>query len=246
MSVFLNPFYLTDLNGYSFIARNSTSKIEYLPLVTNLIKKPYLSNAEKKAAEGSGTGVLITLLITFLANGFIMILSSGSLEIMWTLLNTLQLLDYIVILKLYYPHNLVTMFSYLSFVNSDIPILEDIFLFFTNLEADSFTNDDPIHSNFENKGFSSKRILINLPSILAIVCGVILALPVLLALKNSLVNCYGCGNFWAWVEDSFKYGFFIRFYMETFLELEMGAMINVNSVSLFSQVCHIAQLFNRN
>ena len=78
-----------------------------MPLVSDLIEKPYLSDAERAAAEGSGTGVLITLLATFFANGIIMILSAGSLEIMWTLLNTIQILDYIVILNLYYPENLV-------------------------------------------------------------------------------------------------------------------------------------------
>ena len=124
------------------------------------------------------------------------------------------------------------MFSFLSFANSDFPILADIYYFFFNLESDTFEDDGPIHSNFAKKGFESKRMLLNLGSILSIMCGLIVSIPILLALKNSMAGCYGCGRFWGWVEDSFKYGFLIRFYMETFLEMEMGAFINVHNVIL--------------
>ena len=51
------------------------------------------------------------------------------------------MLDFIVILKLYLPYNLVTMFSYLSFVNSDFEFLGDIYYFIFNLELDQFDGD---------------------------------------------------------------------------------------------------------
>jgi len=58
-------------------------------MLASLIEKPYLSDAERAAAEGSGQAAFITLLMTMLFNVVIMVLSSGSLEIMWTLLNVL-------------------------------------------------------------------------------------------------------------------------------------------------------------
>jgi len=106
ISLSLNTYFLKDSNGYIMIARNSSSGEEFQPLTQVLDEQDYLSAAEKAAADGSGGGVIATLLITMAFNAIIAILSTGSLEIMWTLLNTVQLLDYIPILKLHFPANL--------------------------------------------------------------------------------------------------------------------------------------------
>jgi len=78
-----------DLNGYNLLVRNSSTSMQYLPLKVDVEKQLYIDPGSKALAKSAGTGVLVTMLITIAVNVFISVLSSGSMALMWTLLNTL-------------------------------------------------------------------------------------------------------------------------------------------------------------
>jgi hypothetical protein len=63
----------------------------------------YIDPDEAAAIAGAGNSVLIGLLISVGFNLVISLLSTGSLEIMWTFLNIVQVLNYIPALSLFYP-----------------------------------------------------------------------------------------------------------------------------------------------
>lgn len=104
--------------------RNSSSKEEYLPLSVSLIKKNYIDPNLAAQVASAGNSVLISMLITVGFNALINLLSSGSIETMWCFINVMQITAYIPLLQLSFPYNIVTMFSYLSVVNSNIVIFQ--------------------------------------------------------------------------------------------------------------------------
>jgi hypothetical protein len=77
----------------------------------------YIDPAEAAAIAGAGNTVLFGLLIAVGFNLVISLLSTGSLEIMWTFLNVVQILNYVPALSLNYPQNIISMFGFLSIAN---------------------------------------------------------------------------------------------------------------------------------
>lgn len=96
--IYLNNIYFTDVQGYQLLVRNSSSKTEYIPQSVTLIKKTYIDPGEAAAVAGAGNGVLISMLITVGFNAVISVLSSGSIETMWTFINIMQVTAYIPLL----------------------------------------------------------------------------------------------------------------------------------------------------
>jgi hypothetical protein len=101
--IYLNNIYFTDAIGYPLLARNATSKFEFLPLSQAMKPFSYIDPAEAAAIAGAGNSVLFGLLIAVAFNLIISLLSTGSLEIMWTFLNVVQVLNYVPALSLFYP-----------------------------------------------------------------------------------------------------------------------------------------------
>ena len=95
--------------------------------------------------ETAGTGMVISLLIAVGVNLLVSILSSGSMEIMWSFLNVVQIMNYIPILSLNFPNILTLMFSYLKIANSDIALFEKGFRYLFNLNAETFPGDNAIN-----------------------------------------------------------------------------------------------------
>lgn len=83
----MDNIYITDSRGYNLLARNSTSKSEFLPLSAKLVKQDYISSSDRAIISGAGNGVIISMLIALGFNVIIAFLSSGSMELMWQFLN---------------------------------------------------------------------------------------------------------------------------------------------------------------
>eukprot|EP00347_Sterkiella_histriomuscorum_P009708 403340186 len=190
--IYIDNIYVSDSRGYQLLARNSTSKLEFLPLSANLNSQDYLSASERAIIQGAGTSIIISLMITLAFNALIMFLSSGSMEILWTFLNVLQIINYIPNLKLYFPTSMTMMFSYLSIANSDIQIIADIFSYVFNLNDDTFPDDYALHGNFDKNGYSSMKIVMNLQSQLGIIVAFIYCYCLLILIKNISLRC--CKN----------------------------------------------------
>lgn len=62
----------------------------------------------------------------FACFGLIMLLG-GSLEMIWSLINTLQIISYLPLMISNYPKHVSVMFEILGFTNMDIEILSNMF-----------------------------------------------------------------------------------------------------------------------
>ena len=153
--VYIKDLYVSDSNGYQMLVRNTTSKTEYLPLASNLQAQDYISPAEQAAIAGAGTGVIISLVGTLGFNALVSLLSTGSMEIMWTFINVIQLVGYIPNLQLNYPTLLTLMFSYLQISNGNIIIVQNYFFYIFNINADTFPNDYSLTNNLNNNSYNS-------------------------------------------------------------------------------------------
>ena len=95
-------------------------------------------------------------------------------------------MNYIPIINIKFPNTVVYLFSYLKIANTDVQYFESWFKTFFNLNEKTFPGDNPLNKNFDNAGYSSTRILMNLGSQLAMIVAFIVILPFLLILKHSL------------------------------------------------------------
>jgi hypothetical protein len=111
------------------------------------------------------------------------------MELLWTFLNVVQIMDYIPNLKLYFPSSMKMMFSYLRIANSDIAIIEEWFSYLFNLNGNTFPNDRALHENFEENNYESMKIVMNLQSQLALIAFFFYVFCLICLLKNLVFRC---------------------------------------------------------
>ena len=113
--------------------------------------------ASESAKSGGSSASYMFILLMLMSIG-VSILTGGSIELMWSLANTLQIMFYYGMLDLYYPPELLAMFSYTKYSNFDNPAFDFLkdnaftaYYFFTN----------SLPTNFNNLGYSSSSVLVN-------------------------------------------------------------------------------------
>jgi hypothetical protein len=122
------------------------------------------------AASGASKSASYTFLVTAGLSVAVSIFTGGSMELMWSLTNTLQLLFYIGALKLYFTPELKTVFEYMKYSDFDNPITE----YLSKLVlSDVFTIRSPINSQFEEMGFISTNFIGNMASKLPMIALII-------------------------------------------------------------------------
>ena len=67
------------------------------------------------------------VMIGIVAAFVILKLLGSSFEMIWSLINTLQLISYLPLMITFYPEHVTAMFQYLQFTNMNIPFLSEIF-----------------------------------------------------------------------------------------------------------------------
>ena len=113
-----------------------------------------LSASESTQSGGSGASYMF--IFTMLLSIGISVLTGGSMELMWSLANTLQILFYFGMLNLYFSSDLIAVYGFLKFSNFDNPISDYISTFVKSILSFSSSN---LGSNFGNLGFDSTNIL---------------------------------------------------------------------------------------
>jgi hypothetical protein len=126
------------------------------------------------------------MLVALGVNAVFAFLSSGSMELMWSFLNVVQIMNYIPLINIKFPNTVTYLFSYLKIANTDIQYFEGWFQSVFNLNSNTFKDDSPVSKNFNDAGYPSMRIIMNLGSQLAIICAFVIILPILLVMKHSL------------------------------------------------------------
>ena len=111
----------------------------------------------------------------------LVLIGGGSLEMIWALINTLQLISYLPLMTTYFPEPVRVMFQVLKFSNINFKFLSDVFYKITSLNAISAAQYSDL---FTKNGIETPLFLINWASVLMTLWGYILMFSLLLFLNK--------------------------------------------------------------
>jgi len=130
-----------------------------IPISTQYVYKYEFEVVEASAqAESAGSGASLMFVSSFGLSIGASLMTGQSMELMWSLANTLQIIYILGLLDLYYPPNLLAVISYMKYSNFDNPFSK----YLSGLAIGSLNVvSTPISTSFESFGFESSNILIN-------------------------------------------------------------------------------------
>jgi hypothetical protein len=138
-----------------------------IEMVNEYLFELYFETLEaSEEEETAGSGATVMLIATLAVSIGVSLVTGGSMELMWSLTNTLQIVFICGLLDLYYPSVLIMTFEFLRYSNFEIPGKEIIAGFIFQF-VDFVPN--PVGTKFDELGFGSTNILVNsLPQVFAI------------------------------------------------------------------------------
>ena len=108
--------------------------------------------------QSVSNGASYAFLLTMLLSICVSILTGGSIELMWSFANTIQMLFFISALDLYFPQDLIYVFSLMKYSNFDNPLFsyirEELFIMPNFFSISSIPY-------FENIGYSYPQLMMN-------------------------------------------------------------------------------------
>ena len=106
-----------------------------------------------------GTTIQITLGLGVSTQVIISVVAGQSLAAMWTMINALQLICYMVPMTLYYPKVLLNLISFINIVNMENPFFTEWYLL--HIDESKITEIPSWDYRFENQGIETTNILLN-------------------------------------------------------------------------------------
>ena len=198
-----------------------------------------LISAENTASSMSGfaqysayLGVVVALLLV--------IIGGGSMEMVWALLNTMQLISYLPIMTPFFPNHVRIMFQILKFANLNFEFLSSAF---QSLLPIDLTPDNNVSDILKNNGIDSPLFLLNCASILFTLLWYAFFFFLLIVLRYTVWN-NKLKNFFQKIVSSFIFNNWLRFLIEGYLEIFFGSVLNVTSFSNKSLTELISFLFS--
>lgn len=73
-----------------------------------------------------GMSSCIVTIVSLLFNILMIWFINGTMEGMWGLINLLQMVAYVPLMRLYFPKNVIKMFEIFLFFNGNIELLQDL------------------------------------------------------------------------------------------------------------------------
>ena len=178
-----------------------------------------------KSIETTVKTASYTFLITFGISTWVTLLTGSSMELMWSMANTLQIIYFLGLMNLYFPPHTLIIFSYLGYSNFQNPVMS-----FINqiMFGDSFYPNNPINNNFQELGFDSNNFVSNasdtIPAIILTIFGLLLVILLCLLMRN-VNNCIS--RYFKKLEISMRYSSISRFGIELWLSITVISMIAV-------------------
>lgn len=186
---------------------------------------PFSALDPSAGTESGGKGASYTFLLTILLSIGVSLLTGGSMELMWSLANTLQLLFFFALLHLHYSSDLKTVFGYMRYSNFENPLTDFVV---DGIKKGFAFIESPVDAQFADLGFSSTNILLNsfdklLLVFLLLSSGVGLAVLVYLCRKkdSKIVKLIRR------VDKSVRYESLTRFFVELMLNITVASLINI-------------------
>ena len=81
------------------------------------------------------------------------------MNVIWSMINTFQLLNYFAVCTLYYPRVMLMMFSFINIVNIENVYLSNAYL--VHIDEQELEGRDSWDYRFSNQGIDSTNILLN-------------------------------------------------------------------------------------
>ena len=176
-------------------------------------------------SQSASTGASYTFLISILLSLSVSLLTGGSMELMWSLANTLQIIFLFGMLNLYYNSDLKTTFEFMAYSNLDNPAtryLSQSMISGLNLVS------SPVNAGFDGSGFGSTYIIANsLDKLIMILLFVLFALTLSLLVRCQRNKNSYCARKVRKMDMSVRYESITRFYVEIMLHLTVAALINI-------------------
>jgi hypothetical protein len=178
------------------------------------------SAATAKAAGGISKHVIMVLVMLMIG---VLVFWGTSLEMVWSLINTLQMVCYLPLMIENYPEHVKVMFNVLEFSNMEIEILSDLFKKAIAIEGLEIS---PYNDRFFENGIESPLFLDNWASLLFSFLLSVITLLVWFA----LYSCIRIEKVKIKLENiisSYFFNNFLRFFTEGYLEIFFGVLLNV-------------------
>ena len=199
----------------------------------NLIKSEEAASSFSIFAQyGTYFGILVTLMLV--------LIGGGSFEILWALINSMQIISYLPLMTPFFPKHVQIMFEVLKFSNMNFSFLSDIFKSMVPL---NFSQIKSYNEVFTKNGIENPLFLENCASILwSLISYFGIFLISIILYKVSWWT--KMKNLFSNIASSFIFNNFLRFITEGYLELIFGSFLNVYSFRLSSSPEKISFAFS--
>ena len=199
---------------------------ESIPILTEQVFSYTVSAFPVSAStKSSGQGASYTFILTIIGSLGVSILTGGSMELMWSLANTLQIIFFLGLLDLNYSSDLQNTFKIMGYSNFDNPLTKYVtmMIFF----GINFINS-PVNSKFGSLGFESTNILVNSFDKIAMITLLLIGWVITHILFNKMKDL---DTRWARlvkkIDKSIRYESLARIVIELVLNLWVSGWINI-------------------
>ena len=220
------------------LVKADTFKSEHLiPMLSSKVVSFKLSKIEpSKGTQSSGTGASYMFLITILISIGVSILTGGSMELMWGLANTLQIISFYRMLALSFSSDFDAVFSFMRLSNFDNPISDYIKQFI--IDGLSMIQS-AVSSEFSAVGFKSSDILMNsLDKLVYLLLLILLALLSLFLVYYYRESTSKVVSYIKKLDMKIRYEYMSRFYVEAMLNITISSLINI----IYGQTDNVEQI----
>jgi hypothetical protein len=184
----------------------------------------YLKKTEASAASKSLGQTTFYIFLISIALSAVSSFGGNSMELIWCLMNTLQILYFISIINVRYPSHLENFFEYLGIVNADNEYISMFTYLFVS--ENKFTRGEVSEKVGDKAFFISWSDKIPILFIIYSIFILTFIFDIFNPRRNKPII-----KFIMKTVDYFKYNFFLRFGMEMILELLINTLINIYFVS---------------
>ena len=190
--------------------------------LTTLLLNSLASSAESAKSISSYTEYMILsgIIVAFL----LLYICGNSIEMIWSLVNTLQIITFLPLMTEYYPDHVKIMFEILEFVNIDFEFLSNMFASLLNIDditANSY------NSRFLENGIDSPLFLHNSASLIMTFLLTVIFICFLYLVYCTLSKFEKIKNKVGALISSYFFNNFLRFFVEGYLEIYFAAWLNV-------------------
>ena len=160
----------------------------------------------------------------------------------WSLINTLQLVSYLPLMVPYYPDHVKIMFELLEFSNMDIQLFSD---FFKELIGIDSLHIERFNNRFFEYGIETSLFMDTCASIIfSLSLNVMLLVGCLIL--YSVLRCERVKGKLGVILSSYFFNNFLRFATEGYLEMAFGSLMNLcafSAASVLELVSSVASIF---